>query len=110
LGLTTGKLPAEFIPKWATYLGALSSTSSYALGVGSATLAMLVLHRRFAPQLPAFLIALLVASLAVALLHLPVATVGDCFPAMLLEKLWPRFIGAERAASFQAALHQVSTT
>jgi sulfate permease, SulP family len=82
LGLTTGKLPAEFIPKWATYLGALSSTSFYALGIGSATLAMIVLLRRFAPQLPAFLIALLVASLAVALLHLPVATVGDRFPAM----------------------------
>jgi SulP family sulfate permease len=82
LGLTTGKLPAEFIPKWATYLGALSSTSFHALGVGSATLAIIVLLRRFAPQLPAFLIALLVASLAVALLHLPVATVGDRFPAM----------------------------
>jgi len=82
LGLTTGKLPAEFIPKWATYLSALSSTSFYALGVGSVTLAMIVLLRRFAPQLPAFLIALLVASLAVALLHLPVATVGDRFPAM----------------------------
>ena len=82
LGLTTGKLPAEFIPKWATYLGALSSISFYALGIGGATLAMIVLIRRFAPQLPAFLIALLVASLAVALLHLPVATVGDRFPAM----------------------------
>jgi SulP family sulfate permease len=82
LGLTTTKLPAEFIPKWATYLGALSSTSFYALGVSSATLAMILLLRRFAPQLPAFLIALLVASLAVALLHLPVATVGDRFPAM----------------------------
>ena len=82
LGLTTAKLPAEFIPKWATYLGALSSTSFYALGVGSATLTIIVLLRRFAPQLPAFLIALLLASLAVALLHLPVATVGDRFPAM----------------------------
>jgi sulfate permease, SulP family len=82
LGLTTGKVPAEFIPKWAAYLGALTSTSFYALGVGSATLAVIVLLRRFAPQLPAFLIALLVASLAVALLHLPVATVGDRFPAM----------------------------
>jgi SulP family sulfate permease len=82
LGLTTGKLPAEFIPKWATYLGALSSINLYALGLGAATLAVIVLLRRFAPQLPAFLIALLVASLAVALLHLPVATVGDRFPAI----------------------------
>jgi SulP family sulfate permease len=82
LGLTTGKLPAEFIPKWAAYLSALNSINLYALGVGGATLAMIVLLRRFAPQLPAFLIALGVASLAVVLLHLPVATVGDRFPAM----------------------------
>jgi sulfate permease, SulP family len=82
LGLTTGKLPAEFIPKWAAYLGALHSINLYALCLGAATLAMIMLLRRFAPQLPAFLIALLVASLAVALLHLPVATVGDRFPAM----------------------------
>jgi SulP family sulfate permease len=82
LGLTTAKLPAEFIPKWATYLGALGSTNFYALGVGSVALSIIVLLRRFAPQLPAFLIALLLASVAVALLHLPVATVGDRFPAM----------------------------
>jgi SulP family sulfate permease len=82
LGLTTGKLPAEFIPKWSAYLSALNSISLYALGLGAATLAMIVLLRRFAPQLPAFLIALLAASLAVSLLHLPVATVGDRFPAM----------------------------
>jgi SulP family sulfate permease len=104
LGLKTGSLPAEFIPKWAVYFRAIGSVSVYALGVGSATLAMIVLLRRFAPQLPAFLIALLVASLAVALLQLPVVTVGDRFPSMptgipaphlpgislaLIQHLWP---------------------
>jgi sulfate permease, SulP family len=104
LGLKTGSLPAEFIPKWAVYLRAIGSINVYALGVGSATLAMIVLMRRFAPQLPAFLIALLVASLAVALLQLPVLTVGDRFPSMptgipvphvpnislaLIQHLWP---------------------
>jgi SulP family sulfate permease len=103
-GLTTGALPAEFIPKWAVYFGAISSTNVYALGVGSATLAMILLLRRFTPQLPAFLIALLIASLAVALLQLPVVTVGDRFPSMptgipaphlpsvsfaLVQHLWP---------------------
>jgi SulP family sulfate permease len=104
LGLSTGKLPAEFIPKWAIYFQAIGSTSSYALGVGGATLAVILLLRRFAPQLPAFLIALLLASLAVALLHLPVVTVGDRFPSMptgipaphlpsvswaMVQHLWP---------------------
>jgi sulfate permease, SulP family len=104
LGLTTLKLPAEFIPKWAVYLRALGSTNLYAVGVGTGTLTLIVLLRRFAPQLPAFLIALLLASFAVALLHLPVVTVGDRFPSMptgipaphvpqvslaLLQQLWP---------------------
>ena len=104
LGLATGKLPAEFIPKWAIYFQAIGTTNAYALGVGGATLAMILLLRRFAPQLPAFLIALLLASLAVALLHLPVVTVGDRFPAMptgipaphlpsvswaMVQHLWP---------------------
>ena len=104
LGLATGKLPADFIPKWAVYLSALGSINAYAIGIGAATLAMILLLRRFAPQLPAFLISLLVASLAVALLHLPVVTVGDRFPSMpagipaphipsvslaLIQQLWP---------------------
>jgi SulP family sulfate permease len=82
LGLTTGKLPAEFIPKWTAYFGAFNTINLFALAVGSGTLAVILLLKRFAPQLPPFLIALLIASLAVALLHLPVATVGDRFPAM----------------------------
>jgi sulfate permease, SulP family len=82
LGLTTGPLPAEFIPKWAVYLAALRTTNLPTLGVGATTLLVIVLLKRFAPQLPGFLIALLLASLAVVLLHLPVATVGDRFPAM----------------------------
>jgi len=104
LGLKTGTLPAEFIPKWAAYFSAISSVNVFALGVGGATLAMILLIRRFAPQLPAFLIALLVASLAVTLLKLPLVTVGDRFPSMptgipaphlpsvslaLIQHLWP---------------------
>jgi sulfate permease, SulP family len=104
LGLRTGPLPAEFIPKWAMYFRSISSVSVYAFGVGSATLAMILLLRRFAPQLPAFLIALALVSLAVALLQLPVVTVGDRFPSMptgipaphvpavslaVIQHLWP---------------------
>jgi SulP family sulfate permease len=104
LGLATGKLPADFIPKWAVYFHALGSIGGYAIAIGAATLAIILLLRRFAPQLPAFLLALLIATLAVALLHLPVVTVGDRFPSMptgipaphvpsvslaLIQQLWP---------------------
>lgn len=82
LGLDAGKVPAGFIGKWAAYIAALNTLKGPAFGVGAATLTAIVLLRRFAPQWPAFLIALLAATLAVSLLHLPVVTVGDRFPSM----------------------------
>jgi SulP family sulfate permease len=82
LGLSAGKVPAEFIAKWHAYALALGTMSGATVAIGAGTLALILLCRRLAPQLPAFLIALLLATLAVHLLHLPVATVGDRFPAM----------------------------
>ena len=82
LGLAAGKVPADFIGKWTAYIGALGTLRLPALCVGTGTLALIVLLRRFAPQLPAFLLALLAATLAVTLLHLPVDTVGERFPSM----------------------------
>jgi SulP family sulfate permease len=82
LGIDAGKVPAEFLGKWSAYLAALDTIRTPTVAVGGTTLALIVLLRRIAPQLPAFLIALLIASIAVALLHLPVATVGERFPAM----------------------------
>lgn len=82
LGLKAEHLPAEFIDKWVAYLGAIGTTSWPTLAVGSGTLALILVLRRTAPRLPGFLIAVIAASLAVALLGLPVATVGERFPGM----------------------------
>ena len=82
LGLDVGKVPAEFIAKWGAYLGGLNTINWSALGVGASALAVILLLRRFAPKLPGYLIAILVASLGAWLLHVPVETVGDRFPAM----------------------------
>ncbi len=82
LGLTTGAVPAAFLAKWTVYLAALGTTSPATLAIGAGTLGAILVLRRFAPQLPAFLIAVLGATLLVMALHLPVATVGDRFPGM----------------------------
>jgi len=82
LGLSAGKLPAEFIAKWQAYAHALGTVSGATVAIGAGTLALILLCKRLAPQLPGFLIALLLATLAVMFLHLPVATVADRFPAM----------------------------
>lgn len=82
LGLRAGKVPAEFIDKWVAYLGALGSTSWPTLLVGAGSLALILVLRRVSPRLPGYLIAVIGASLVVALLRLPVETVGARFPDM----------------------------
>lgn len=80
LGLAVDKVPADFVPKWQTYLGAISSTNLATVAVGMGALMIIVALRRLAPRLPGFLIAVVVASVAVALLKLPVDTIGSRFP------------------------------
>lgn len=80
LGLSIATVPAEFLPKWEAYFAAMSSTSWATLGVGAGALGIIIGLRKFAPKLPGFLIAVVVSSVAVALLKLPVDTIGSRFP------------------------------
>ena len=80
LGLSIDTVPADFLPKWQAYLGALPSANWAAIGVGAGALAIIIAFRKFAPRLPGFLIAVVASSLAVALLNLPVDTIGSRFP------------------------------
>tara|TARA_R110000772_G_scaffold111558_4_gene215537 strand:+ start:1178 stop:2812 length:1635 start_codon:yes stop_codon:yes gene_type:complete len=79
-GLAVDNLPAEFLPKWQVYLGAISGTHMLTLGIGLCALAIMIGLRKFAPKLPGFLIAIIVTSVIVAFLKLPVDTIGTRFP------------------------------
>ena len=81
LGLSIASVPADFLPKWQAYFGALGSTHAATLGVGAGALAVILLLRRAAPRAPGFLIAVVLASVAVALFHPDgVDTIGSRFP------------------------------
>lgn len=80
LGLSINKVPAEFLPKWQAYFGAISTASWATVGVGMGALAIIVALRKFAPRLPGFLVAVVVSSVAVAVFKLPVDTIGSRFP------------------------------
>lgn len=80
LGLAIDKVPADFLPKWQAYLGALPSANWAAIVIGGGALAIIIALRKFAPRLPGFLIAVAASSLMVALLNLPVDTIGSRFP------------------------------
>jgi SulP family sulfate permease len=74
--------PADFLDKWGVYLPAIGQTSRATLALGLGTLLLIVALRKFAPRLPAYLIAILAGAVAARWLHLPVETVGDRFPDM----------------------------
>ena len=79
-GLSIAKVPADFLPKWQAYVGALGTIDWRTLAIGFGSLVLIVVLRKWAPRLPGFLIAIVAASLAVALLHLPVDTIGSRYP------------------------------
>lgn len=94
-----GAEPGEFGPKVVALAQALPSTNAQALAVGVACIAIAFAVRRWRPAWPALLIGVVIATLAAALLHLDVETIGSRFggipsglpmphlPAASLEKL-----------------------
>ncbi len=86
LGLEIAAVPVEFLPKWGAYLQALDTASFGAAALGIGTVLLIVALRRYVPRAPAMLIAMLTATVAAALLHLDVETIGSRFgnlPCML---------------------------
>ncbi len=82
LGLAIDKVPADFLPKWGAYFHAIGSINPWTAAVGMAALALIIGLRRINPRLPGFLIAVVAAAALVAVLKLPVETIGSRFPDM----------------------------
>ncbi len=75
LGLGVAKVPADFLEKMPALWAARANLSWPAVGLGLATLLAIVALRRMFPRLPGLIVAMGLASLAAAYLHLPVDTV-----------------------------------
>lgn len=91
LGLKIEKVPAEFIEKWMVYFEHMGTLDPFTLAVGLLALAIIIVLRRKAPKLPGYLIAVVVASILVALFHIPVETIGSRFPHIPSGLPWPEF-------------------
>jgi len=79
LGLSLDKVPGAFIEKWHAFWLARDTISIATIAVALLSLIAIVVMRKLAPKLPAFLIAVVAASVGVALLGLPVDTIGSRF-------------------------------
>ena len=106
-GLSLSHVPADFIPKWTAYFGALDTLHAVTLVVSLGALFLIIGLKRISPKIPALLIAVIAAALSVALLHLPVDTIGQRFPDIprsLPMPAWPEFNAAKMIDVLPAAL------
>lgn len=79
-GLALPDAPAEFLPRWQAYWRSAETFDPVTLALGLACLALILVLRRVAPKLPAYLVVIVLAALAVRLGGLEVATIGSRFP------------------------------
>ena len=78
-GLRTGPVPSEFLPRIKLLLASSASLNWSALGLGLATLAILVILPRFTRRVPASIVALLTCTVVSTAFHLSVETIGTKF-------------------------------
>ena len=81
-GLSLVAEPAEIVGKVGALWAARGSVTPAAVAVAAMTIVIIQGLKRIAPRLPSLLVAVVVAGLAVALLQLPVETIGTRFGAL----------------------------
>jgi SulP family sulfate permease len=78
-GLSMGAVPADFIDKWHVYFQHFSSINWYAVLIGLGTVLIIIFSPKLTRVVPGSLIAILMATVAVQVFHLPVDTIGSRF-------------------------------
>lgn len=109
-GLPLDQVPAEFFARWQAYGGSIADFSPLTLSMTMVALALIVLLRRYRPNLPGFLIAVVAGGLAIYLFDLPVETIGSrfgeispAFPALRLPQVPLSDIGLLLPSAFTIA-------
>ncbi len=82
LGLDIEKLPGNFTGKWAQYLSHMETVHLPTLVIGLIALMIIILWPRVSRKIPGSVIAILVTTAMVQLLHLDVATIETRFGAI----------------------------
>ncbi len=111
LGLTTPKVPSEFLGRMTVLLSHLATIQPASVLLAATSLALILLVPRITKRLPGSIVALFAGTLATTFLHLPVATIGSKFggiptglPAFALPHFRLDLIGPLLPAAFTVAL------
>jgi len=78
-GLKTGAVPSEFLPRLKLLASCFNTLNPAALGVGAATLAIIVLLPRLTKRVPASIVAVVGCTAAAVFFKLPAETIGSKF-------------------------------
>lgn len=89
LGLDIDAVPADFLEKIPTLWEGRDTFSLSAFAIAIITLILIVFLRRIAPRFPGLIVAVGIGSALVALLALPVDTLGSRFGALPSQLPWP---------------------
>jgi SulP family sulfate permease len=114
LGLTTAAVPSAFVPRMTVLLAHLGTVNWLAVSVSVASLAVIILLPRVTRRIPGSIVAMLGCTILVALIGLPVETIGTKFggiptgfpafslPAFKLSQVVPLFPSALTVALLAA--------
>ncbi len=90
-GLRMGAVPAEFLPKWAAFIAHASAFTPAAIAVSVVALGIIVIWPKISQRIPGTLVALIVTTVAVYVMHLPVETIGTRFGVLSAAIPHPQF-------------------
>lgn len=82
LGLRMESVPAEFFARWSAYARHIATTQPAAVALAVLGLAIIIALRRWKPNWPGFLIALLVCTGVCAAFAMPAETIGSRFGSL----------------------------
>lgn len=91
-GLQIGDVPVGFLEKWGVYARAFPSFHAPTFLLASATLALIVLLRRFCPRIPWGIAAIFLATAAAVFFQMPVETIASRYgdlPSLLPHPSFP---------------------
>lgn len=96
LGLQMPEVPSEFIARIGAYASAIGTVDGLTVGVGLASLTVIVVSPRILRRVPGQIVALFAATAVVGLFNVPIETVGTRFggiPSTLPDWHIPEFRG-----------------
>ncbi len=78
-GLELAEVPADFIDKWAVYIGNMDSTNFWALGITVGTILVSIIINKLTNKIPGSFVAIILMTVIVSVFNIPVTTIETSF-------------------------------